>query len=477
MRWGLAGVVIIGLHLVLIALSSRFTYGSDMLLRPIPLFVTIFILAGVTYLFVTRGSRETDLENGRVVWVVTVGLIIRLCAFASTPVLEDDYYRYLWDGGVLANGHNPYTFSPDEILNRESGVRPISPSLHHLAVESGSIVERVNHPHLRTIYPPVAQVFFALSHWIQPWSLFSWRLVLLGVDMIVLLVLIAMLRRAGLPITGCAIYWWNPLLVKEIFNSGHMDILIFPFVLGALWMAYRNHYCRSSALLAIATGVKIWPVVLMPLFLLPIVRRPSRLIPALATFFLLVGLFSLPVLNSGLDPGSGFTAYSEYWEMNDAFFMSVTWLTNHVTSVAGLAAGHERIVPRLLVFILFAAWSVKVTLREGRRDLPDLCERSVSIVAALFLLSPTQFPWYSLWFLPFLTIRPRTSLLLLTVLLPLYYLRFHLKARGVVEIFDHGIVWVEYVPVWIMLIREWCAAKGETGKSNRKGCLERAAEP
>jgi len=462
LRWGLAGGIITGLHLLLTFLSPRFTYGTDMLTRPIPLFVGISILAGIVYLLAARGAGEPVGGIGLLAWVVAVGLIIRLFAFASTPVLEDDYYRYLWDGGLLANGQDPFAFSPNEVTDPGSAGRQVPPALNRLAVESGSIVERVNHPHLRTIYPPVAQVFFALAHRIEPWSLNAWREVLLGVDLVVLLLLILLLRGSGLPIPACAVYWWNPLLVKEVFNSGHMDIVIFPFVLGALWMASRGKYCRSSGLLAVATGVKIWPVTLIPLLLLPVAKRPARWIPALATYLLLTGLIFLPVVRSGLDPASGFTAYGERWEMNDALFMAVAWLTNSATSATGLLTGYDRLLPRLLVFILFATWTAKVTFRNGNRDLPDLCERSLLIVAGLFLLSPTQFPWYSIWFLPFLAIQPRMSLLLLTVLLPVYYLRFYFRVRGSAGTFDDGIVWLEYLPVWIVLIREWYAPRRGT---------------
>jgi hypothetical protein len=47
------------------------------------------------------------------------------------------------------------------------------------------------------------------------------------------------------------------------------------------------------------------------------------------------------------------------------------------------------------------------------------------------------------------------SLLSLTLLLPLYYLRNYFDARGMPGIHDHGIVWVEFVPIWGLLFWEW----------------------
>ena len=42
-----------------------------------------------------------------------------------------------------------------------------------------------------------------------------------------------------------------------------------------------------------------------------------------------------------------------------------------------------------------------------------------------------------------------------TVLLPLYYLRFPLEAAGRPEIFDYGVVWLEWLPVWALLAFGW----------------------
>ena len=60
---------------------------------------------------------------------------------------------------------------------------------------------------------------------------------------------------------------------------------------------------------------------------------------------------------------------------------------------------------------------------------------------------------------PLLAIRPRLSLLLLTALLPLYYLRFYFVAHERKDLFDYGIVWLEYAPVWCLLIWEWAASR------------------
>ena len=75
-------------------------------------------------------------------------------------------------------------------------------------------------------------------------------------------------------------------------------------------------------------------------------------------------------------------------------------------------------------------------------------------MAALVLLSPAQFPWYAVWFAPFLAFRPWTGFLLLTATFPLYYLDFYFIGRDQPEIFTGWIVWIIWLPVWCALAIE-----------------------
>ena len=111
---------------------------------------------------------------GLLYFVLALGLLLRLAMLVSSPALEDDFYRYLWDGGVVSAGYNPYARSPNAVFD----VNAPEP-LQQLAAESGAVIERVNHPHLKTIYPPVAQFWFAVAHKMQPVELarmaVAWR--------------------------------------------------------------------------------------------------------------------------------------------------------------------------------------------------------------------------------------------------------------------------------------------------------------
>ena len=84
----------------------------------------------------------------------------------------------------------------------------------------------------------------------------------------------------------------------------------------------------------------------------------------------------------------------------------------------------------------------------------DLMGRASLLVAALVLLSPAQFPWYAVWFAPFLAFRPWAGFLVLTATAPLYYTSFYFAALGEPEAFKRYVVWMIWVPVWAALVFE-----------------------
>jgi alpha-1,6-mannosyltransferase len=454
MFWLLAGSLLVMLHLALAQLSPHLGYGAPRPTWAILTLVGLEVSAGAVYLAVVRWGPAVGPDRSVLWWIVLLGLLLRLIMLGSTPMLAGDYNRSLWDGAVVAHGFNPYQFAPETVMTGAA----VPETLRQLAHESGAVIGRINHPSRPTLYPPVAEAAFALAYWLAPWSITALRLVLLAFDLATLALVVLLLRALNLPLLALAIYWWNPVLLKEIINSGHMDVMALPLVLAAVWLLVRVKPTRAFAALAGGVGAQIWPLALVPLTARAVSRRPKFLGLGLALFVLLAGLMFLPIYTGGREGLSGFWAYGRGWEMNDALFKLVFWGSTLAVKGLKLAPGTAPDLARLLVGVLLAAWVLWLSWHPVDDGL-DLARRGLLILVALFFLSPTQFPWYFTWLLPFLVLGPRTSLLLLTALLPIYYLRYIFLAQGRAEIFDYGIVWLEYLPVWILLLREFWVSR------------------
>lgn len=463
--WLCGGSALLFLCVALTLVSTGFEYRGG---RPVGLvlaFMAVLVSSGAVFVTFFWKLKDRPGSAGTLALIVIFGLAMRAVLMVSVPVYEDDFYRYLWDGALTARGVSPYRHAPAEF---QGGSVDAPAELLRLAEDSGVVIERINHPPLRTIYPPVAQGVFALAHLVRPWSIFSLRAVFFLFDAASMALILLILRRLSLPFAWSAIWWWNPLVLKEVYNSTHMDVIVVPLVLGALYMAITRRHVAAAALLALGVGVKLWPIILLPVLLRGALDRPVRLLGAIGVFLILSAIIFLPVAAGGLDEHSGFAAYGRHWEMNDALYMAVLWAARGALSLLGAQAVAAHIVARaaagaaLVAVILYLC---RMPVESPR----DLARRCMWVVAALFLLSPTQFPWYYIWVIPFVAFAPRLSLLMLGALLPLYYLRFYFKSIGHTGVFDYGIVFLEYVPFWVLLFWEWRRGRGAPAQPVRVG--------
>lgn len=390
--------------------------------------VWLLMGAAVIWLAAMAVQGRVPPTRAAVGYMFAVGLLMRLALLPSTPILEDDYHRYLWDGLVTARGSNPYTHAPADAW---TAFAPLAP-------DAAETLRRVNHPEYRSIYPPVAQGAFAVAHVIRPFSLTAWRAVVIVFELVTVLLLVVMLRELRRSAVWAAVYWWNPLIVKEMCNSAHMDAVVGPFVMAALLLMAKRRPIAAATALGVGIGAKLWPIVLAPLIVH--VARGNRRTQIVAAATMLGTLVAAlwPMAAGGFGDSSSLAAYAKSWQNNDAAFALLiaccVWLLGAVGLSAGIGFYAARGVAAMVVGAI-SVWAGRCAAIDAR----EVVRRASVVVAALCLLSPTQFPWYYAWLVPFLALRPRWSLMLYTAMLPLYYVSYD---QPWVIAFEHGPVWV-----------------------------------
>lgn len=440
--WGVAGCL-------LLALIGWLAVSDAM--RAAGWLTIAYLAAGVVFVGTMWRLRHSVASRGVPVWIVGAGLAMRAVCFTEPARHESDFHRYLWEGALVANGHNPYTIQPKDAPDRAE--------LAALVAAGKPTLEQVNHSYLTSIYPPVAQAVFALAYRLAPYDTVVLRAVFLAFDVAVLALVLLVLRRLGKPLHQAAIYWWNPIVVKEFYVAAHMDAVVIALAFAAVTAALWHWRHRAMLLLGVAMGAKLWPVVLAPFLL----RHSARGWKSWVTGGLLLGVVATGVLwplvaSWQLGKDSGLHAYSKQWTNNAGFFTVAQWAA-HRWSDDWHAAEN---MARVLAGGLLVAWTVWA-LRRPIRDEDDFLRRGLGVVAGLFLLSPTQFPWYYTWLVPFLAMTPSWPLLLYTALLPLYHLHYEHK----------WVLWIEHLPVWVLLLwscrsRRAIAATGAPYQRPRK---------
>ncbi|MEM9723993.1 MAG: glycosyltransferase 87 family protein [Pseudomonadota bacterium] len=455
----------------------------------------LMMLAGFAWMALPPAIRAADQAQGppwrTLALILAVGFAMRLIFFASEPLWELDYHRYLWEGAAVNVGLNPYALSPAEARLGPAAGTPHVEAWRALAAAHPTELSAVTYDKLRSVYPPLAQAAFAAAHALEPFSLTALRAVFLLCELAALGLLALLLKEVGRPPSWIALYWWNPLVARELVCAAHMEAVLLPFLLAALLFAARKRWLAGAAAVALAGAVKLWPLALGALALRG--AGWARFFAGAAMIGAITVLASLPILLGRLDAGSGFVAYAGEWERNAALFPALAALTEGILEALGLPFVDAAPVARIGVLLTVSALAALLALRPVA-DAEDLCRRCLIVIAAMFLLSPAAYPWYAVWFAPLLAVFPWAGLRLLMATLPLYTLRFWFVAEGDPTVFDTWIVWAQIGPVLLLLgweahraakggrrgtgaAAQVHAAKGEAGYAARGATSSTQARP
>ena len=332
---------------------------------------TFLVLFTVAWLAYACGVLVTFQQRGRVTVVVilAIGVFSRLVLLPAAPSLSTDVYRYVWDARVSSAGIDPYAYAP--AAPEVAGLR------------DADIYPRLNHSTWRTVYPPVAQTLFGAVYRVAPDNVFALKVAFGLAELLALTALVLLLRTLEIPLGRLTIYAWNPLLIVEIWGSGHLDALVLAAVTIAALASARRRDGIAAIFLGIGTLVKLYPAVL--LLLLPSRRRVS-----------VYALFGLVMIAGTLAAGGfGHWPIMPIWRyVSDEYFNPglVRALVNEPW--AALAAT--------------AIWVVAIAWRERAGS---LAERAAPMIAGVIVLGANVFPWYVVWLVPFLAVRPSMSLI------------------------------------------------------------------
>ena len=319
---------------------------------------------------------ERRFERMPVACVLGLALVLRLIAMQASPLLEDDHFRYLWDGLRTATGFDPYRLPPSAYFGD-----------NRLSAHWQDILGGINNPDIPTIYGPVLQGLFALAFWLAPGRLEALQGLLLVADMAVLMVL----ARQGIGTRWLLAYAVHPLILKEAMASAHPDGLVALFLLLALLAWQRRRAAWVGVMLALAVGTKVAALVAVPLLVMP-PRSPATNGTRWALGFgaglaATLALLYVPFILAGGSDASALGTFASQWRFNPLLYRIV-----------------EAVVPaaaaRPLAALLIVAGLVAIVW-HWRRSMPPAAAPALppldAALVLLLLLSPVVNPWYWLW--------------------------------------------------------------------------------
>ncbi len=347
--------------------------------------IALSAVQGALMLWIVRDGAFADLSLRQVLFTCA---LVAVAGLLAQPLLEDDHFRYLWDGYITATTGKPYAWAPAAYFENDA-----------VPAVMQEVLSGINHPEVPTIYGPLLQVIFALGYWLAPAALWPLKLVLLCA----LLAVLWLLRGAGIAPPWLMVFALHPLVVKESAFTAHPDVLIGLVLLAAVLAWRRGMEGWAGALAGLAVAMKFSAVAVIPLFCID--RRGRFSTRGCLAMLVTLSLVYAPVwLSVAGGEGRALAALGGQWVFNPLLF-----------KLAGAVMSDG--AARMLVLVLFAvAWlaialswvnrlrsidSQRYSTQAEHLPVPPV----VCVLVALLLLSPVINPWYWLWILPLAVLR------------------------------------------------------------------------
>lgn len=344
--------------------------------------------------------------------IVAGSLLLGLVAASAPPRTSNDSARYAWDGIVQKAGISPYSYVPiDETLSNlrpdwlfapgtagQDGRPVCAPGLFGTesvpanGFPSGKpLCTAINRPHVPTIYPPTAELYFLGVRADVPDSVgyLPFQLGGLLISSAVTLMLLRVLRRRRMPLQLAAVWAWSPLVMLEAVNNAHVDVLGAALLLLTGMLLSGAKPLRSGVAFGAAVATKFIPVIAAPALLF---RRPIRFIAAAVATFLVLYIPYLVIA------GPAVLGFLPGYLKEEGYSQS-----------GGIRFGLAQLVsvgfwPAVLSAALLAVVALVALKRSN--DNSVWTQQTVMIGLTLVIVSP-NYPWYSLMLLPFIVLSRR----------------------------------------------------------------------
>ena len=351
-------------------------YDLGIIGEKIPEFFSLYLVVFVLYVIAIFFIRFSSLKlKGRVAFILFFGLIYRLLLLPTAPTLSNDIYRYAWEGYLQTEGISPYQHSPN------------SKALFDYRNE---FWPSVNNKDVPAIYPPMTQIVNAFV-FLGFRTIFGFKIAFLIIEGYLIITILTILKLRGQRLERILIYVWNPLVIVEIAGSGHHDVLVVSLLLGALFLIEKRKILPSILFFSGAILSKFYPLIMILTFLKGLsIRYWAILIVSLVTI-------SLPYLFAGKNFFEGLKIYGQNWRFYGSLFPAIS---DQVSSEAATMF--------IIMFLLFGLIMIFWFSRHCR------LRQMFWLTGAIILFTPTLYPWYLIWMIPYLCFFHNPAWLLLS---------------------------------------------------------------
>ncbi len=369
--------------------------------------ITVFSVLFLIYFLSLKWTDNTQ----KVKFAVSAAVIFRISLLFSFPTLSDDFYRFIWDGQLLAHSINPFAHVPAFYI--QNGLPPFL---------SAELFENLNSQTRYTVYPPVHQFIFWLSAIIGGSNILAniavMKTVIVAFEIGTFWVIAKLLRHFNLPLKYLLVYALNPLVILELSGNLHFEGVMIFFLLASFYLFFKKRFLAASLCFLLAINTKLIPLILLPYLVFSLSWKKS--VKLIGIVFAGTVILHIPFFGDGffIHFGNSLRLWFQSFEFNASIYYIIRWIGFQFTGYNIIQTAAPVLAVTATGLIVFVSWRMR---NASLKNLPVVF---ISVLTIYLLFSTTVHPWY---IIPLIAFVPLTGLLFplaWSAVIPLTYIAY-----------------------------------------------------
>lgn len=372
--------------------------------------------------------------------LIYVAIIARFALLISTPLLSDDYFRFIWDGQLIINKINPYLYTPGELINNTTIQFPLKGYL----LDNLNALQQSNY----TCYTPLNQILFFLAALISPNNVLGqiviMRLIIILAEIGTIYFGLKLLTHYSLDRKNIILYALNPLVIIELTGNLHFEGLMLFLMMASLYYYTQKKIALSGLFASLSVAFKLITVITVPAVLFRLKFKDwakYAVSGTLAGGVLLAPLFILPGSRGFVDSVMLFVRTFEFNASGYYLLRSLGYAYKGYNLI--------QVIGPLLTALSLSTIIIYSFVKRNKGGL-SLYSSIVLAYTLFYLLSTTVHPWYITPLIAFSVFSSFWFPVIWSLLIFLSY-----AAYSNPEFKENGILLlIEYVVLFIFILRE-----------------------
>ena len=384
------------LLLTFVSFFIYWLFAYDLIRTEYTKLITLYCSAWLVFLLLLKYAKNN------IQFLTTIAFLSRVIFILAIPNLSQDFYRFIWDGQMLAIGFNPYLTTPDYQMS----LGALSRFPNQIELYSG--MGPLNSSHF-TNYPPINQLCFFIGNLFPGNSILSsvigFKLIIIAADFGTFFFGKRLLKRLNLPVKNIFWYILNPFIIIELTGNLHFEGVMIFFLVWSLYLLHSGKWKWAAVIFALSISVKLIPLLFLPLMFKWFVSRSSKAhketptpaltgITKLIAFYAIVGITTLLLFAPffSLEFVNNYSQTVALWFNNFEFNGSIYYISREIgywfrgyNEIAVIG----KILPILVfLFVMVLAFS------RNKIDTKMLITHMLFAFSFYLFLSTTVHPWY-----------------------------------------------------------------------------------